>query len=271
MSLVFSLMKSIIAAVLAFVPLIVNAGEIPKIIGHRGASADAPENTIASYQLAWKQGADGIEGDFYLTKDGQVVCIHDPTTKRTAGTDLKVKEATLDQLKSLDVGIGKFEKFKGEKIPTLAEVLDILPKGKWFFLEIKDTPRIVDPIVKILAEKNPDPEKVVLISFKADVVKACREKLPKYTTCLISELKEFAKPGKPEFYLNELEKCGAQGLLFKEDAPVTPEWLKLARGKDRILMAWTVDQKPVAQRMAELGVDFIGTNRPEGLRADLQK
>src|SRR5688572_19130995 len=94
-----------------------------EFIGHRGASFDAPENTVAAIKLAWEQKADGAEFDVYLTKDGKVAVIHDATTKRTAGADLKVAGSTLTELRALDVGRWKGEKFTGEKIPTLDEML----------------------------------------------------------------------------------------------------------------------------------------------------
>ena len=72
---------------------------MPRIIAHRGASHDAPENTLAAFRLAWEQGADGVEGDYYLTKDGEVVCIHDATTGRTGDRDLKVASSTLAELR----------------------------------------------------------------------------------------------------------------------------------------------------------------------------
>ena len=264
-------MKPILVMTLALVPLFLSSADgMPQLIAHRGASSHAPENTLASFRLAWKEGADGIEGDFYLSQDGEVVCIHDKTTKRTADTDLQVTESTLGQLRELDFGAWKGKQFQGERIPTLNEVLDVLPAGKWFFLEIKDSARIVKPIAKILKEKKADPAKVVLISFNKEVVKACREIMPAYRACLISELKEFGKEGQPDGYLAELKSTGAQGLLFKENAPVTAEWLKQVRGKDGLLMAWTVDDKKVARRMIGLGVDFVGTNRPGDLRVELK-
>ncbi|MDP6721144.1 MAG: glycerophosphodiester phosphodiesterase family protein, partial [Pirellulaceae bacterium] len=93
------------------------------IVAHRGASYDAPENTLAAFRLAWRQGADGIEGDFYLTKDGQIVCIHDADTKRTAGVSRQVAKSTLAELRELDVGRWKDEEFAGERMPTLQQVL----------------------------------------------------------------------------------------------------------------------------------------------------
>ena len=151
----------------------------------------------------------------------------------------------------------------------LSEILDELPAGKWFFLEIKDTPRIVTPIAEILAAKRPDKDRLVLISFSKEVVKACRETMPEYRACLISSLKDFTRKGRPDSYLAELKRSGSQGLLFKENAPVSKEWLTKARGRNGLLMAWTVDTRDTALRAASLGAEFIGTNRPGGLRAEL--
>lgn len=80
------------------------------IIAHRGASHDAPENTLPAYKLAWQQGADGIEGDFRLTADGQIVCLHDPSTGRVGDRDLVVSESTLAELRQADMGVLKGEK-----------------------------------------------------------------------------------------------------------------------------------------------------------------
>jgi glycerophosphoryl diester phosphodiesterase len=193
-------------AVLAFTVLSAAGDGIPKLIAHRGASEDAPENTLAAFRLAWRQGADGIEADFLLSRDGEVVCIHDRTTKRTANKTLTVADSTLAELRTLDFGAWKSPDFKGEKIPTLAEVLDEIPPGKWFFLEIKDSPEIVVPIAAILSRKRHDREKLVLISFDKSVVKACRETMPEYKACLISSLKGFAENDAPERFLADLTK-----------------------------------------------------------------
>ena len=114
-----------------------------KLVAHRGTSHEAPENTVAAFRLAWEQGADAIEGDFYLSKDQQIVCIHDETTKRTSGEDRVVSECTLDELRRLDVGKWKHPRFEGERISTLAEVLRTVPDGKQIFIEIKCGPEIV--------------------------------------------------------------------------------------------------------------------------------
>ena len=109
----------------------------PLVVAHRGASHDAPENTLPAFELAWTQGADAIEGDFLLTKDNRIVCIHDGSTKRLTDRNLVVRGSTLKELRELDVGYWKHEKFKGTKIPTIAEVFATIPKGMKIFVEVK--------------------------------------------------------------------------------------------------------------------------------------
>ena len=93
--------------------LLATRGHAQLIVAHRGASHAAPENTSAAFELAWQQNADAIEADFRLSRDGQIVCIHDATTQRTAGVDRIVAQSTLAELKALDVGAWKDPQFKG--------------------------------------------------------------------------------------------------------------------------------------------------------------
>ena len=97
-----------------------------EIIAHRGDSYHAPENTMASFRLGWEKRAN-VELDVYLSKDNRMVVIHDASTKRTAGVDLKVKEARADQLRALDVGSFKSKKYAGERIPFLADAVHAIP------------------------------------------------------------------------------------------------------------------------------------------------
>ena len=100
----------------------------PLVFAHRGASAHAPENTLAAFELALEQGAHGIELDVKLSADGEAVVIHDPTVERTTNGKGKVSELDLASLRKLDAGSLFSEKFKGEKIPTLIEVFETIGK-----------------------------------------------------------------------------------------------------------------------------------------------
>lgn len=242
---------------------------LPWIIAHRGASHAAPENTLASFRLAWGEGADGIEGDFHLSADGEVVCIHDADTARVAGEKLVVAETPWRQLSELDAGSWKAHRYAGERIPLLAEVLDLVAEGKRLFAEIKGGIASVESIQRVIERKKVNPQKVVLMSFDEAVVKACREKLPAFQTHWISDLKEIDKSDNGRRYLARLEATGAQGLQFNAKAPVSKEWLASLREKNFQLTSWTVDELDLARKMIGYGVDHITTNRPGDLRKEL--
>src|SRR5512147_1736179 len=109
----------------------------PIIFAHRGASAHAPENTLAAFELALSQGADAIELDVKLSSDGQVVVIHDPTVDRTTGAKGRVKDMTLADMRTLDAGSFFSQNFVNEKIPTLEEVFETM--GKRLFINVELT------------------------------------------------------------------------------------------------------------------------------------
>lgn len=159
----------------------------PEIIAHRGASAAAPENTLAAIQLAWQQGADAAEIDVQLTADGQLVAIHDETTLRTGGVDWVVKDRTLAELKTLDVGSWKSPQFSGERIPTLAEVLDIVPPGKRLFIEVKCGIEAIPELVRVLSAAKTAREQTVLIGLDFDTIVAVKRALPDRVACWVTE------------------------------------------------------------------------------------
>ena len=158
-----------------------------------GSSFDAPENTLPAFELAWKQGADAIEGDFLLTKDNQIVCIHDGSTKRLADRNLAVRGSTLEELRKLDAGSWKHEKFKGTKIPTIAEVFATIPKGRKIFVEVKCGKEIIPHLVKEIGKSKLKTEQVVLICFKQEVVKAFKQAMPKNKAYWLSGLRRTRK------------------------------------------------------------------------------
>jgi glycerophosphoryl diester phosphodiesterase len=158
-----------------------------EIIAHRGASTDAPENTLAAIQLAWHQGADAAEIDVQLTADGQLVAIHDETTLRTGGVDWVVKNRTLAELKTLDVGFWKSPQFAGERMPTLAEVLDIVPPGKRLFIEVKCGVEAIPELLQVLSAAKTTREQTVLISLDFDMIVAVKRALPDRIACWVTE------------------------------------------------------------------------------------
>ncbi|NOU67412.1 glycerophosphodiester phosphodiesterase [Paenibacillus sp. LMG 31461] len=109
----------------------------PIVIGHRGAAGEAPENTLASFALAFEQGAEGIELDVQLTKDGEIVVCHDLTVDRTTDGSGLIGDKSWEELKSLDAGFWFLEAFTGERIPHLRQVFELVPRGHFINVEVK--------------------------------------------------------------------------------------------------------------------------------------
>lgn len=237
----------------------------PLIIAHRGSSHTAPENTLAAFTLAWEQNADGIEGDFYLSADGQIVCIHDATTKRTGDRNLRVDQTTLAELRKLDVGRWKGKQYAGEKIPTLAEVLATVPDGKLIYIEIKCGPEIVPVLKRQLRETRFPLEQVRVITFGEDVVTAVREQMPNVTVNWLTSFKRNGGQWKPapsslSAKLDQLDASGI-GTQNKLDA-VSKSLVQEIHDTNRQFHVWTVDDISEARKWRERGVDSITTNRP---------
>lgn len=246
---------------------------VTEIIAHRGASFDAPENTLTSIKLAWEQGADVAEFDVFLSKDGKIVVIHDATTRRTAGVDKPVVEQTLAELRKLDVGKWKDPKFAGELIPTLDEVLATVPTGKRVFIEVKCGPEIVLELDRVLTASKLKPEQTVIISFSADVVAAVKKARPDLTAYWIVTLSpKKAKPRTAQELIEKAREVHADGLDLSADATVlTPEFAKQVREAKLALYVWTVNDVELARKMLAAGVQGITTDRPRWLREQLSK
>jgi glycerophosphoryl diester phosphodiesterase len=267
----------IAVSILAFFPVVATCaslGKVPRIIAHRGASADAPENTLAAFRLAWEQGADGIEGDFYLTADGRIVCIHDEDTERVAGVRHAVQATSYDDLRALDVGAWKGMTWKGERIPLLEEVLAIVPEGKQAFLELKSRPAIVGPLVDVLKASALVVGQIVIMSFDAEVVHACKERMPQFKCLWLTDYKE-QNDGtwRPRYdeVIATIRRTGADGLGSENRPEIVNEKFVgrlRAAGIDEIHI-WTVDDVRDAQHFSLLSVTSLITNRPGLLQHDM--
>jgi glycerophosphoryl diester phosphodiesterase len=246
----------------------------PLIIAHRGASHDAPENTLAAFRLGWEQGADGIEADFYLSNDGRVVCIHDDTTKRTAGIDLRVADATFADLRQLDVGSRKDQRWAGERIPTIEEVFATVPKGKRIYVEIKCGPEIVRPIQRAFEKSGLTTQQVVVISFKEPVIAEVKRTIPGVKAIWLVAYHKDHETGRWTPTIGEiiprLRDCKADGLGTEARREVVDaDFVRELRRAKFEFHTWTVDHPDVAKYFQSLGVESITTNRPAFLRKQL--
>ena len=249
-----------------------------EIIAHRGASHDAPENTVAAIKLAWEQKADGSEFDVYLTRDGKVAVIHDKDTKRTAGEPNRViAQSTLAELRAMDVGRWKGEKFAGEKVPTLDEMLATVPAGKKAYVEVKCGPEIVPELVRVLKAHELKPEQTPVISFNAQVIaafKKARPDVPAYWLVSLTppknKKKEFVPPTADEL-VRKARELKADGLDLSAADVLDEAYAKTIKAAGLKLYVWTVNDLAVARRMVKVGVDGITTDRPEWLSEQLSR
>lgn len=245
------------------------------IVAHRGASGDAPENTLAAFNLAWEQGADAIEGDFYLTKDGRIVCIHDKDSERTAGKKLVVAQSTLDELRQLEYGKWKDAKYDGEPIPTIEEVLATVPEGKYILIEIKSGPEIAQPLKKVLKDCGLKRDQLRIICFNDEVVAACKQAMPDIKAFWLTSFKQDKQTGawspKIDSVLKTLERTRADGLDCHGELEVlTPAFIKALRDRKYEFHTWTINEPDHALKLQQLGVDSITTNFPAKIREAIE-
>jgi glycerophosphoryl diester phosphodiesterase len=244
-----------------------------EIIAHRGASHDAPENTLAALRLGWEQGADADELDIHLSKDGQIVVIHDPTTKRNIGVDKPVVEQTLDELRALDAGRWKDAKWTGEKLPTLAEALDTIPDGRRMFIEIKCGPEVLPELERVVKASGRKPAQMAIIAFDYPTAKQAKERLPELQVYLLASFKADKKTGKiPDLptLIEKAKAAGLDGLDLDYKFPIDAAFVAKVKAAKLQFYVWTVNDAEAARRLAQAGVDGITTDRPAWLREQLK-
>lgn len=246
------------------------------IIAHRGASYDAPENTMAAFRLAVEQGADGFEGDFYVTQDGPLICLHDKDTERVAGKKLPVTKTPFATLRRLDVGSWKGPQWNDERMPSMDEVLAAVPPGKKVYLELKSRAEIVTPMARAIAACKLAPEQIVIISFHDAAIAESKRQLPHLKACWLTDYKErddgSLKPTADEV-IATLRRTGADAVSSKAlpehfNAPFIN---RLREAGYEEFHVWTVDDPAIARFYCELGVASITTNRPGWLREQLKR
>ena len=233
----------------------------PIIFAHRGASAHAPENTLAAFELALAQGADGIELDVKLSADGHVVVIHDPTTDRTTGARGQVKDLSLAELRGLNAGSFYSANFSAEKIPMLEEVFEAF--GKKIFINVEltnyNTPRdhLVESVCMLVKKFNVQ-KHVMFSSFYASNLSKARSYLPEVPCGLLAFnglLGAWARSFGFAF--------GKYAALHPYLKDVTPQQVqRVHRLKGRVHV-WTVNAEEDMRRLFGWGVDAIFTDDPQ--------
>ena len=244
-----------------------------EIIGHRGASHDAPENTLAAVNLAWRQQADAVEIDVHLSKDGRIVVIHDKSTKKLASKNRLVKSQTLAELKTLDVGRWKGKAWAGERIPTLAEVLATIPKGKRLFIEVKCGLEVVAELKSVLKSTKTRPRRTAVVGFSLETMTAVKRTMPEIEVYLVAKQtrSKLTRRWKPSIaaLIRKAKSAKLDGLDLNASKALNRTSVARIKQAGLKVYVWTVNSPKEAMRLKDAGVDGIATDRPGWLRAQL--
>lgn len=230
----------------------------PILFAHRGASAYAPENTLAAFELALRQEADAVELDAKLCADGSVVVIHDQTVKRTTDGNGRVAQLSLAQLKELDAGSHFDPAFRGERIPSLDEVLESLGKRTFINIELTNYASVLDDLpIKTaqLVQRHNLAGSVMFSSFNPVALLRARRQLPQVPIALL------ALPGGS----GTLARSGLGRLLFyqalhPEKGDVTPELVSTSHRRGCLVNVYTVNLAEDMQQLFSMQVDGIFTD-----------
>jgi glycerophosphoryl diester phosphodiesterase len=240
--------------------LMLSALTRPVVFAHRGASAHAPENTLAAFELALTQGADAIELDAKLSADGKVVVFHDFTLDRTTDGTGRLAQKKLADLRALDAGSHFSAKYQGEKIPLLEEVFDAV--GKKLFVNVhlnnRTTPRdqLVDQVCKLVKNCGLE-DRVLFSSFSVSNLERARQLLPVVPRGLLA-----AKHWMGAWARSFGFAFGDYVALHPYIADVDAREVRRVHRLKRTIHVWTVNKPEDLMRLKSWGADGIFTDDP---------
>jgi len=237
---------------------------VPKYVtvcAHRGSSGTHPENTLAAFREAWRLGVDMIELDVAMTRDGALVILHDETVDRTTDGTGKVHELSAATVRGLDAGSSKAPSFAGERIPTLAEVLDETPAACRLNIHVKphapSVSALVDAVAGELASR--DLFATAFVTADASEVKLFRTRQPRLTTCNLT-----AQHGDGSDYIALSCELGCT-ICQPNNTLVTEAFCSQAHDAGLEVNPFYADDEAEMRRLIDCGVDGILTNYPARL------
>ncbi|RIJ48152.1 glycerophosphodiester phosphodiesterase [Maribellus luteus] len=243
----FSLGLLLLAALSCVGQNAINKGNGDEIIlpargfcAHRGAMQTHPENTLPAFQAAINAGAHMIELDVWLTKDGQMVVIHDNTVDRTTNGSGKIAELTLAEIKKLDAGSWKSPSFKGVRVPTFEEALKVMPRNVWLNIHMKDGNEAPALVAEILKKENRLHQAFLACSVEA--AKKARKKVPEILICNMD------RQSSTEDYVNTTIYSEADFIQLRGE--ITPD----------------LEQHIQRLKQKNIRVNYFGTDSPEEIK-----
>ncbi|MFD9908197.1 glycerophosphodiester phosphodiesterase [Streptomyces sp. NPDC059063] len=257
--------------------------DVPVVVAHRGASAYAPENTLAAIDKAADLGFRWVENDVQRTKDGVLVIVHDDNLKRTTNVEevfpdrapWKVKDFTAAEIAKLDAGSWFGPKFAGARVPTLTQYMNRVSRNhQRLVLEIKKPelyPGIEQDTLRVLRrtgwlDRNHVKHRLVVQSFSADSVRQVHALRPDIKTGFLGTPAAADLPKYAEFS----DQINSTHTSISADYVSAIHALKGPHGKPLEIYTWTVDEAAAARRVADFGVDGIITNKPDVVREAIE-
>ncbi len=222
------------------------------VIAHRGAAGSAPENTLASIELAVQHGADMVEIDVQETADGEIVVVHDSDLMRVGRSPLKIWDATYEEILEVDVGSWYGPKFSDQRVPTLEQVLKLCKGRAMVDIELKyygHNERLEERVAKIVERTGMDDE-IVLMSLVSNIVSSMKALRPHWTVGLLT-----AKA------VGDLTTSRADFLAVHVGI-ANPGFVRRAHAAGKEVFVWTVNDKLNMHRMMSWGVDGVITDYP---------
>lgn len=237
------------------------------VFGHRGAMAQAPMNTLAAFDLAREQGADGIELDVHLSRDGHLVVIHDDTVDVTSDGQGKVGKFTLEELKRLDAGGWFAACFAGQRIPTLDEIFDAFGNEMLINVEIKAQRDSLDRVERQLADcirRHNMRERIIVSCFDPAILRRVRSMTPLVMMGFLHQ------PDMPSAHNRPLGRIRHEARHPRHDM-VDEAYMNWARARGYYVNVWTVNDGERALQLKGLGVNAIITDEPGRVASALKQ
>ena len=240
----------------------------PAIIAHRGASLDAPENTLAAFNLAISQGADAVEFDVMLCGSGEVVVIHDENLNRTTGGEGPVGDTPLDEIKQQDAGSWFDAEFAGETVPSLDEVLESIGLRTYLNIELKNFSSPFDDLADKTAAavlQHQLQDRIFFSSFNPFNFRKIKRILPDSPVGLLTA-RGMANPA----FLRLARLFGPYEALHPHVDDVTPEWIARSHKAGKPVFSYVCNEPDEILRGLSAGLDGLITDNPVLARSKLQ-
>ncbi len=225
---------------------------------------------MRAFAEAWRTGADGVECDLRLSRDGNVVVIHDADGRRTLGDDRVICTLTLENLRTLDAGTWRGDNFRGERVPTLGEMLKETPPGKECVLELKEGLELLDSVVVALRDVDFRRVRITLIAFDYDVIAEARRRIPQAQALwLVSSNQQVHQETKLGHWLvDKVKSANLHGVDLGFGPQVSRELVSQLHRNGCAVYVYTINTTAAFSACIHAGVDAITSDFPARWRED---